>query len=309
MSQPLCLDSVPDDELLERLSTLVDRHRRCEAELVAHIAEVDARELYLGRACSSMWLRVRTRLPACASCRRPGAARASDSAQNESQGPPRSEPLGLRPPRRQRPWTRPRPPRCSPTLRQRRLNQPVRRRWRRRRRAPRHGVRATCPPDVIELRCRAHNVQQAVLDFGSETMARYRTGTSRAREPQAAYGPVAAGIELRAAPREVASGGVAEARAPKGSPATEPVVEAPRVADPRGAAGALPGYTRPPTRTTPGGGRNAGSATRSFWPGAPLLVARPCGEWGTVRRACRVGKRARCAARSITCGPSDRHWA
>ena len=31
-------------------TTLVDRHRRCEAELVAHLAEVDARELYLGEA-------------------------------------------------------------------------------------------------------------------------------------------------------------------------------------------------------------------------------------------------------------------
>jgi len=55
MSQPLCLDSIPDEELLERLSTLVDRHRRCEAELVAHLAEVDARQLNLGKACSSMF--------------------------------------------------------------------------------------------------------------------------------------------------------------------------------------------------------------------------------------------------------------
>ncbi len=55
MSHSLCLDSISDDELLERLSTLVDRHRRCEAEVVAHIAEVDARRLYLGKACSSMF--------------------------------------------------------------------------------------------------------------------------------------------------------------------------------------------------------------------------------------------------------------
>ena len=55
MSRELSLVSVPDDELLERLSTLVDRHRRCEAELVAHLAEVDARKLYLGKACSSMF--------------------------------------------------------------------------------------------------------------------------------------------------------------------------------------------------------------------------------------------------------------
>jgi hypothetical protein len=55
MSRALSLVSVPEAELLERLSTLVDRHRRCEAELVAHLAEVDARELYLGKACSSMF--------------------------------------------------------------------------------------------------------------------------------------------------------------------------------------------------------------------------------------------------------------
>ena len=55
MSRALALVSLADDELLERLSTLVDRHRRCEAELVAHIAEVDKRKLYLGKACSSMF--------------------------------------------------------------------------------------------------------------------------------------------------------------------------------------------------------------------------------------------------------------
>jgi len=55
MSRSLCLDSLSDDELLDRLSTLVGRHRRCEAEIVAHLAEVDARRLYLGKACSSMF--------------------------------------------------------------------------------------------------------------------------------------------------------------------------------------------------------------------------------------------------------------
>ena len=55
MSRSLCLHSLSDDELLERLSTLIARHRRSEAELVDHIAEVDARKLYLARACSSMF--------------------------------------------------------------------------------------------------------------------------------------------------------------------------------------------------------------------------------------------------------------
>jgi len=55
MSRSLCLDSLSDDELLERLSTLVATHRRLDAEVVAHIAEVDSRRLYLGNACSSMF--------------------------------------------------------------------------------------------------------------------------------------------------------------------------------------------------------------------------------------------------------------
>jgi len=55
MSRSLCLVSLSDDELLERLSTLVARHRRLDAEVVAHGAEVDTRKLYLGKACSSMF--------------------------------------------------------------------------------------------------------------------------------------------------------------------------------------------------------------------------------------------------------------
>lgn len=49
------LKSIPDDELLRRLSELLQQSRRVESELVAHIGEVDQRRLYLGRACSSMF--------------------------------------------------------------------------------------------------------------------------------------------------------------------------------------------------------------------------------------------------------------
>ena len=54
MSRTESLASLSDAELLTRLSTLVDRQRRCEAEVIRHIAEVDLRKLYLARACSSM---------------------------------------------------------------------------------------------------------------------------------------------------------------------------------------------------------------------------------------------------------------
>ena len=49
------LKSISDDELLQRLSGLVQESRRVESELVAHIAEVDERRLYAREACSSMF--------------------------------------------------------------------------------------------------------------------------------------------------------------------------------------------------------------------------------------------------------------
>ncbi len=49
------LKSISDDDLLRRLSGLVQESRRVESELVAHIAEVDERRLYAREACSSMF--------------------------------------------------------------------------------------------------------------------------------------------------------------------------------------------------------------------------------------------------------------
>jgi len=478
MSQPACLDSIPDDKLLKRLSTLLHRHRRCEAEVVAHIAEVDARQLYLGRACSSMfayatevphlseheaYLRIacarksrrfpvlldmladgrlhlsaiaklaphlteecaeallsravhRTKReieelcaevaprPDVAACMRklpqirrssserlvpervpgatgPGAARSSTSTSSatvdaaataalftnsaptafEQTGPegvgapaaraattgtceaPRAVVEPIAPARYRVQFT------ASAELRDKleraqallRHNDPdcdlaevvdeavtlLLGKLERRRfgttdkpkktlaetdtsATSRHvpaavrrvvferdgaqctfvdettGRRCSCTdpgrlefhhttpfavgtdhdPDVLTLRCRAHNQLQAELDFGPEMMRRHRTRTSRAREPQAAYGPVAAGVEPRAASRQVASGGGAEKRAPPGSPAPQPVVEAPRAADRRGAAGVPPARRRAPRR---GGGGTRHAA---------------CAEWGNAPR-------------------------
>jgi len=58
--QPLQLLS--DDALLRRLAELTTGSRRIEAELVAHIAEVDARRLYTREACGSMFTYCRERL-------------------------------------------------------------------------------------------------------------------------------------------------------------------------------------------------------------------------------------------------------
>jgi hypothetical protein len=49
------LKTVSDDELLRRLGALLKDSRRIEADLVAHIAEVDARKLYAREATPSMF--------------------------------------------------------------------------------------------------------------------------------------------------------------------------------------------------------------------------------------------------------------
>jgi len=49
------LQSISDDELLRRLAELMRDSRRVESELVAHIAEVDERRLYVREASPSMF--------------------------------------------------------------------------------------------------------------------------------------------------------------------------------------------------------------------------------------------------------------
>ena len=50
------LRSIPDEELLRRVSGLLRQSRRAEADLIAHISEVDARRLYTREAASSMFV-------------------------------------------------------------------------------------------------------------------------------------------------------------------------------------------------------------------------------------------------------------
>jgi hypothetical protein len=47
--------SLPDDALLVRVGVLVDRERHATAALIAALGEVDARKLYLGAGCSSLF--------------------------------------------------------------------------------------------------------------------------------------------------------------------------------------------------------------------------------------------------------------
>ena len=49
------LDGLSDHQLLTHLQGLIQRNHTLEAELVAHLGEVDARRLYLEQACSSMF--------------------------------------------------------------------------------------------------------------------------------------------------------------------------------------------------------------------------------------------------------------
>ena len=50
------LQTIPDDELLRRLADLLGQSRRSEADLVAHVGEVDARRLYAREASPSMFV-------------------------------------------------------------------------------------------------------------------------------------------------------------------------------------------------------------------------------------------------------------
>jgi len=50
------LQLLSDEELLHRLSEILQQSRRVEADLVAHIGEVDERRLYARQACSSMFV-------------------------------------------------------------------------------------------------------------------------------------------------------------------------------------------------------------------------------------------------------------
>lgn len=49
------LTDLSDDELLARVRRLVDRSNEVTAHLVAHLAELDSRRLYLGEGCSSLF--------------------------------------------------------------------------------------------------------------------------------------------------------------------------------------------------------------------------------------------------------------
>jgi hypothetical protein len=55
MEEKRPLQSIPDDELLHRLAELMGQSRRVEADVVAHIGEVDERRLYAREAFPSMF--------------------------------------------------------------------------------------------------------------------------------------------------------------------------------------------------------------------------------------------------------------
>ena len=63
MSTAIAPQQLSDDDLLSRrLTELLAQTRRTEAELLAHIAEVDARRLYAREACPSMFVYCTERL-------------------------------------------------------------------------------------------------------------------------------------------------------------------------------------------------------------------------------------------------------
>ena len=50
-----CLQHLSDRELLDEVATLAAREREATADLIASLIEVDARRLYLGESCSSLF--------------------------------------------------------------------------------------------------------------------------------------------------------------------------------------------------------------------------------------------------------------
>jgi hypothetical protein len=56
MKNPRPLESIPDDELLRHLPEILQQSRRVEADLVAHIGEVEERKLYAREASPSMFV-------------------------------------------------------------------------------------------------------------------------------------------------------------------------------------------------------------------------------------------------------------
>src|SRR5262249_40523706 len=74
-----CVRSLSDDELLRRLVDLLRQSRRVEADLAAHIGEVDARRLYASEAAPSMFAYCREvlHLSAAGACLRIPVARAA----------------------------------------------------------------------------------------------------------------------------------------------------------------------------------------------------------------------------------------
>jgi hypothetical protein len=56
------MPTLSDRELLARMPTLVRAERMASAEVIAHLMEIDRRQLYLGEACSSLFAYCRERL-------------------------------------------------------------------------------------------------------------------------------------------------------------------------------------------------------------------------------------------------------
>ncbi|TDI38190.1 MAG: hypothetical protein E2P02_21115 [Acidobacteria bacterium] len=55
MANKFKFDAISDDDLIRRLSELLNSSRSVEVELVAHIGEVDQRRLYARHAAKSMF--------------------------------------------------------------------------------------------------------------------------------------------------------------------------------------------------------------------------------------------------------------
>lgn len=183
-SPPFDLSQLSDDALLCRLAELLRRSRCVEAELVAHIGEVDARRLYRREAAPSMFAYCPDvlHLSEHEAYLRITVARAARDhpvlltmlGEGRLHLSPAEGRVHLTPHPGGRPARR---------LPPRRGTLPLRRRQRSALSGPRTvgvpprppvGARGRQAVDNVRLMCRAHNALLAEHDYGAPRMARYR---------------------------------------------------------------------------------------------------------------------------------------
>ncbi len=195
------LQSLSDNELLRRLSELLQNSRRVEADLIGHIAEVDRRRLYARHSPSFFELvaELNPRPDVPPTIRklpeRPSQTKASPSDRPQL-GPDRVGPISSAESKRT-------DAEVNTSVKHQQASAPTRpaestyidpagRRCTETKQLEFHHVQpfgrgGDHRPENICLSCRAHNALFAERDYGREVMNRFRSSPSRVSESAAVY--------------------------------------------------------------------------------------------------------------------------